>query len=139
MTDETHFVDTNLFLRYITNDLPDQADATERLFRRAEAGELRLVISVMVIAEVVWVLESYYDFPRGAIKEAIKAIIATPGLDVEQDEILLQGVVWYAEKKVDFIDAYHVAWMLRNDLTTIETFDENHFNRFDHINVMVPR
>jgi predicted nucleic acid-binding protein len=35
MKPERVFADTNLFLRYLTNDVPDQADAVERLLRRA--------------------------------------------------------------------------------------------------------
>lgn len=35
---ERVFLDTNVFLRYLTNDVPKRADAVERLLRRAGAG-----------------------------------------------------------------------------------------------------
>lgn len=47
------FVDTNVFLRFLTNDVPEQAAAVEALFRRAAAGEVRLVTNTMVVAEIV--------------------------------------------------------------------------------------
>ncbi|MGQ9849984.1 MAG: hypothetical protein ACUVSU_08040 [Aggregatilineaceae bacterium] len=50
---ETLFADTNLFLRYLTNDVPEQADAVERLLRRAAAGELRLMTSALVVGEII--------------------------------------------------------------------------------------
>ena len=50
---ERLFLDTNLFLRFLTNDVPAQADAVERLLRRAAAGEVQLVTSSLVIAEIV--------------------------------------------------------------------------------------
>ncbi len=40
MNPERLFADTNLFLRYLTNDIPQQADAVETLLRRAAAGEV---------------------------------------------------------------------------------------------------
>ena len=59
MKPERVFADTNLFLRYLTDDVPEQADAVERLFRRAAAGEMALVTNGLVIAEIVWTLESF--------------------------------------------------------------------------------
>ncbi len=138
MQPEHAFADTNLFLRYLTNDVPEQADAVERLLDRAAAGELTLVTSVMVIAEVVWTLERFYGLSKDAIQEKVLAILNTPGLDVEQPNLVLQAVIWYAEKNVDFIDAYHAAWMPTRGLSDIRTFDERHFRRFAHLTVVVP-
>ncbi|MBV5339042.1 MAG: PIN domain-containing protein, partial [Deltaproteobacteria bacterium] len=52
------FVDTNLFIRYLTNDDSAKADKVEKLLDDAAAGSLKLVTTEMVIAEIVWVLES---------------------------------------------------------------------------------
>ena len=57
---KTCFVDTNLFIRYFTNDDPHKADRVERLLEQARTGTIRLITADMVIAEVVWVLESAY-------------------------------------------------------------------------------
>ena len=43
MEPERCFIDTNLFLRYLTNDVPDQADAVEDLLNKAADGEIRLI------------------------------------------------------------------------------------------------
>ena len=51
---ESVFADTNLFLRHLTNDVPEQADAVEGLLQKAAAGELVLVSNSMVVAEIVW-------------------------------------------------------------------------------------
>ena len=54
------FVDANLFLRYLTNDVPEQADAVEKLLDQAEAGEVALVTNNFVMAELGWVLSPFY-------------------------------------------------------------------------------
>lgn len=138
MAVEHVFADTNLFLRYLTNDVPEQAEAFEKLLKRAASEELLLVTNSLVIAEIVWTLESYYQLPRADIQANVLAILNTPGLEVVDDEILLQAAIWYAEKNVDFIDAFNAAWLLQRGMTTASTFDQKHFNRFEGITVFVP-
>ena len=134
---ERVFADTNLFLRYLTNDVPEQADVVERLLRRAASGEVTLVINSMVIAEIVWTLESFYGLPRDKVGDDIMAIMNTPCLEVADQDILLQAVSWYAEKNVDFIDAYSAAWLLAQGMEAIYTFDRKHFERLDRIRIRV--
>ena len=137
MTEFT-FVDTNLFLRYLTNDLPDQADAVERLLVRASQHEEHLITSAMVIAEIVWTLERFYKRERHEIKDKILSMLNTPGLVVEHADLVLQAIVWYEEKNVDYIDAYNAAWMLHHAVDTIYTFDQKHFRRFTGLSAVVP-
>ncbi len=136
---ETLFADTNLFLRYLTNDVPEQADAVERLLHRAAAAEgLVLVTNALVVAEIVWTLDSYYGVGRDAIREMVLALLNTAGLQVDGRDLLLQAITTYAERNVDFIDAYNGAWMLAQEITTACTFDRKHFARLDGIRVQVP-
>ncbi len=138
MNPERVFVDTNLFLRYLTNDIPEQADAVEELLRQAVDGKVMLVTSSLVIAEIVWVLESFYQQRREQIKQHILAILNTPGLEVAETEMLLAGIVWYAEKNVDFIDACNAVWALLHGVETVCTFDRRHFARLEGITVRGP-
>ncbi len=138
MRGETIFVDTNLFLRYLTNDVPAQADAVEMLLHRAAAGELQLVTSSLVVAEIVWTLESFYRLPRGQVRDHVLAILNTPGLAVDEADILVQAALWFEEKNIDFIDAYNAAWMLAHDLHHVATFDRKHFARLEGLSVFVP-
>ena len=66
------------------------------------------------------------------------ALLNTPGLAVEDDELALQAAVWYAEKNVDFIDAYNAAWLRGQGIAAVYTFDQRHFRRFDHLDVRLP-
>jgi uncharacterized protein len=135
---ERIFADTNLFLRYLTNDVPAQADAVERLLQRAAAGEIVLVVNSLVIAEIVWTLESHYGLARESIKNMVLAILNTPGLEAAEGDLLLQAVFWYADKNVDFIDAFNGGWLLDRGLTNVYTFDQKHFSRLEGIGVRVP-
>jgi predicted nucleic-acid-binding protein len=138
MNPERVFADTNLFLRYLTNDIPAQAEAVEQLLHRASGGELVLVINSLVIAEIVWTLESYYGLARESIKDKVLAILNTPGLDAAEEDLLLEAIFRYADKNIDFIDAYNAAWLLAQGLTTTYTFDRKHFSRVEGVRVQVP-
>lgn len=139
MKPERVFADTNLFLRYLTNDVPAQADAVEALLRRAAAGELILVTNSMVIAEIVWTLESFYKLSRDAVQEKVLAILNTPGLEVADADLILQSISDYVEHHVDFIDAYNGAWLVAQGLTTAYTFDKAHFARLSGVTAIVPQ
>lgn len=135
---ERAFIDTNLFLRYLTNDIPEQADAVEGLLGRAEVGEVRLVTNRLVMAEVVWTLESFYKKSKAEVRDAVLAILNTPGLNVEAHDQLLQAAIWYAEKNVDFIDACIAAQLFDEGPDSIYTFNRKHFGRFPHLQVSEP-
>jgi predicted nucleic acid-binding protein len=135
---ERVFADTNVFLRYLTNDIPAQADAVEALLRRASDGEIILLINSLVIAEIVWTLESYYGLARASIKEKILAILNTPGIETAEGDLLLQAIFWDADKNIDFVDAFNAAWMMAEGLETTYTFDPKHFSRIEGIRVQVP-
>lgn len=132
------FADTNLFLRYLTNDVPAQADAVEALLRRAAAQEITLVTNSLVIAEIVWTLESFYKLPRAAIQEKVFAILNTPGLEVADADLVLQGINEYVENRADFIDAYNTAWLLAHGATAAHTFSPARFAQIPGLTVVAP-
>lgn len=138
MNPERIFADTNLFLRYLTNDVPAQADAVEQLLQRASAREIVLVINSLVIAEIVWTLESYYGLARDSVKEKVLAILNTSGLEVVEGDLIVQAISWYADKGVDFIDAFNAAWLVKQGLTGIYTFDSKDFSRLEGIRIQIP-
>ena len=126
---EPEFVDTNVFLRYLTNDVPRQADAVERLLKSAAEGGKDLVISVVVVSEIIWTLESFYEQTRQDIRDKIFAILNTAGLTVQDSDLVLKAVSDYADLNVDFADAYNAAWAIREGMHVVHTFDKRHFDR----------
>jgi predicted nucleic-acid-binding protein len=134
MSPERAFINTNLFLRFLTNDVPEQADAVERLLQRAGVGEIELVTNSQVIAEIVWTLESFYGLAPEDIKTKVMAILATPGVEVDDSSLVLQAIADYAEYNVDYavafsfspdqITPYVRAWSRMEAIPTIRVFFE---------------
>ena len=128
----TPFVDTNLFIRYLTEDDPVQTDAVESLFIKVKEGKETVQTSVLVIVEIGWVLESIFKKSRDEIKEMIQKIINTQNLMVENRDILLQGLEIYSQKNIDFVDAYHAVFLKSTGEKIIYSFDQD-FDKIEWI------
>jgi predicted nucleic-acid-binding protein len=129
----TCFVDTNLFIRYLTNDDPAKAERAESLLRDAAAGKVRLVTAEMVIAEVVWVLESSYGLKSSDVAPLVRGILATSGLDVLNAPLVARALEHYESRKIDFIDGYIAAVMEKQGITELYSFDRKHVSRIQSI------
>ncbi|MHB8909013.1 MAG: PIN domain-containing protein [Syntrophales bacterium] len=135
---KTCFVDTNLFIRYLTNDDSEKADRVEALLTKAADGRIKLVTAELVLAEVVWVLESAYGLKPVEITPMIRAILATPGLEVVNGTLVSRALDLYEGRRVDFIDGYIAALMEKLSITEIYSFDRKHLSRLDDLNRVEP-
>jgi predicted nucleic acid-binding protein len=132
------FIDTNLFIRYLTNDDPQKADRVERLLDQAVKGDIKLITAEIVLAEVVWVLESYYNLEKTRIAEMLKAILSTTGLEVLNGRIVESALQYYSLQNIDFVDAYIVALMNKHKIAGIYSFDKKHLNRIAYVTRLEP-
>jgi predicted nucleic-acid-binding protein len=130
------FVDTNIFLRYLINDNQAISDKIERTFKKASLGEILLITNSLVIIEIIFVLESYYDKSKKEIETAILKIMNTNGLEVKDSDIVLDALNFYVSKNIDFVDAYNAFFMKEYSLTDILTLDKKHFSRIDWLNIV---
>lgn len=135
---ERLFVDTNVFLRFLTRDDPGKADQARALFQNAVAGRLTLVTSLLVVAEIIWTLESFYGLDKPDIAAKVETILNTPNLECPEAELILRSLDLYATKNVDFIDAYHAFLLKSQGLTRIVTYDRKHFKRVDGLEIVEP-
>ena len=139
MTDLKHAViDTNILVRYLTEDDPSKANDVKRLLLAAAQGGIRLLIPSVVIAELVWVLQSFYKLDRGEIVPLLTAILHTRGVEVSDKAIVSDAIAMYGDGPIDFIDAWVVAYAKEVDARTIYTFDRKHFKGIDGIEMTHP-
>lgn len=134
----TCFIDTNLLIRYLTNDDPKKADRVDQLLEKAANGKIKLMTAEIVLAEVVWVLESFYHLEKTRIAEMLKAILSTPGLEVLNGRMVENALPYYSLQNVDFVDAYIVALMQKQNITGIYSFDKKHLDRIMHVTRLEP-
>jgi len=131
--DDPIFVDTNVFLRFFIRDVESFYQKAKDLFEKAESSQLKIETSDLVIAEIVWVLESYYDFSRSEIKEVVETILETKNLKVANHSRVKEAVDLYSTGKMDFIDAYNIAYIKAKDFKKVATFDVKHFKNIEGV------
>jgi predicted nucleic acid-binding protein len=134
---KTALVDANVILRFITKDPPEMADAARNLFNQAEAGEIGLIILMITVAEVVWFLESFYNYPKIQVAETFGAFLRCDGLQVEQANLIQEALSLYQRNNLDFADALMASSALRKGPLSIFSFDR-HFDRVAGIERLEP-
>jgi len=120
---ESKFIDTNVFLRYLTKDGLSKYERCREMFKRALEGRIAISTSGMVIAELIWTLQSYYKVPKVEVIEKISVILGTENLFIPDKDVLADALVLYARKNIDFIDAYNAVIMKYQGLREIYSYD----------------
>jgi len=126
-------VDTNLIVRHLVQDHEKHAKAAGRLFEACDRGDLVIVVLPAVLAECVFVLESFYDQPRGDIASALGTLISSPGVEISEAAIHLDALDRYRETKVHFVDCL-IAATASAENTPVATFDQD-FRRFADVRI----
>jgi predicted nucleic acid-binding protein len=91
----SEFVDANIVNWLLTSDDPRKAERCLALFQRAQRGEVTLVTSESIIAEITFVLSSKatYGIARGMVAAALRPVLANPGLKVAHKRSIFRAVM----------------------------------------------
>jgi predicted nucleic acid-binding protein len=116
----TAVVDTNVLIRHLTGDPPGQAARATRLLAEAD----QLLLPDPIVAEVVYVLESFYEVPRPRVAELVRAMVAFPAIEVADEPLLLRALEVYEVHRLDFADAYLVAQAEASGINAVASFDK---------------
>src|SRR5947209_14567384 len=101
------FLDTNIFLRYLTRDDAQKAAACYALFQRVKQGQETLLTSETVIAEVIYVLSSpaHYNLSHEEIGTRLHPLLTLRGLKFPKKKACLKALALYAQQPtIDFED-----------------------------------
>ena len=122
-------LDTNVLIRYLTRDNPEQAEAARALLQGLTTNGPGFICREVVI-EVVWVLERSYRFSRERIANIVVELVATDTLVIEDDNDVAQAAAAYREGSADFSDLMILAAANRVGAQPLYTFDRR-FARLD--------
>ena len=114
------FVDTNILVRHLTADPPEMAQLATRFL----ASERDLLLADLIVAETIYVLESFYEAPRGQVAEAIRSLIALDSIMCVDPALLLRAIELYEIDRLDFAEAYLVASAESTEVYRVASFDK---------------
>lgn len=123
------WVDANVLLRFLTGDPPELAGRASGLLEEAERGGVPLRVHSVVVAETVWVLQSFYGYSKGEISGTLAPLLEHPALRVEGAGTVIRALEAMASTNVDFADAL-LAATARSRGEGVASFDKD-FRKLD--------
>ncbi len=97
-----NLIDTNLIIRFLVNDNPQKVSRVEKLLRDKNN---RNILLDTVVAEIVWVLNSYYSLDKKEIVEKLRALIHVDSIECNAF-LLNRSLTLWEENNISYIDAY---------------------------------
>lgn len=97
-------VDTNILVRYITNDNKEQALLATTLLDRYIGKEKSIFINNIVLCELVWVLVRGYKYQKEDIIKTLKLLLSSVEFEFENHELAFLAVIEYEKAEADFSD-----------------------------------
>lgn len=86
------------------------------------SGE-RLLLTDLVLAECVYVLESFYEVPPPRVAELMRAILVLPTIETLDPASLLRSLEVHEHDRIDFAEAHLVAQAESTGVSEILSFD----------------
>jgi predicted nucleic-acid-binding protein len=99
-------LDTNVLVRYLTQDDRKQSKLAEKEIEKALSSGEKLMIQPIVICELVWVLESAYDYHKSEILTVLDQIMRTAQFEIIDKDAVWRALNDFYESKGDFADYY---------------------------------
>lgn len=116
-------LDTNVLVRYLTQDDAAQAVLATRLVE-SMSKEQPGFVSLLVLVELVWVLESCYSADGDKIATVVETMLRTDGLVVARAKVVWQALRQFRRKAGDFADTLIAQLAQDAGCTSVQTFDK---------------
>jgi predicted nucleic-acid-binding protein len=128
-------IDTNVILRFFLEDDEKQFPGACEFIQALEAGNDAALLTEMVFAEVVWVLQKVYAVPRSEIALKFSRIIQGLGIKtITSKAVFIEALKIYAGTAIDIQDVF-LSVLAQNHSCTVVTFNKKDFKKLGCENI----
>jgi predicted nucleic acid-binding protein len=113
------FLDTNIPVRHLTGDPPAQARRATAFLRQSQ----ELILVDLIFAELIYVLESYYERPKVEVAKLARSLLAMDYIVTADHDVLLRSLDLYEHEKLDYGEAYLAAVAETTGIEKVASFD----------------
>lgn len=118
------YADTNVFVALLVGPDHPSHDAALGIFHRVAEGRLALIVSPIVVAEIVYVTRSLFEWSRREVADRLTSFLEADGLVVSERTVVLDALGLYGKhRRLDFADAYLAAAALAVGPAAVASFD----------------
>lgn len=128
-------VDTNVLARLFVNDVPSQHQAALQFFGQRSKDDPAYV-SLLVVAEFVWLLKAQYDYSKDSIRLALASLLDSPDIHLQDRDLVAEAVAQSSQPKVDLIDVLIVGLARQQRCPSVVTFDRNAAKRISGMDLL---
>ncbi len=117
-------IDTNVLARYLLQDDAKQSSHATRFIEKECTPSAPAFINAVVLCELVWVLETAYEYAREEIAPVLEKILRTRQFHIHEPNIIWQALHGYKNTSVGFADHYINHLNASHDCDYTITFDK---------------
>jgi predicted nucleic-acid-binding protein len=118
-------LDTNILVRYVTQDDPVQAPLATGFIEKNCSAESPGFINHIVLCELIWVLKRCYKVNQDQALQVIEQILRTAQLQVQEPQIVWKALKQAQKDKADFADFLSTQINLASGCEETVTFDRD--------------
>jgi predicted nucleic-acid-binding protein len=116
--------DTNVVLRYLLKDVPDQYGRAEKFFEDVRTGKAKAVILESVLVECVYILLKFYKVPKRQVAESLIGLLQYKGMANRDKADLVAALQTFAQQSIDIVDCVLLA-KARHGTGRLLSFDKD--------------
>lgn len=115
-------LDTNILTRFFLADHPTLSLKAKDIFLRAQKGEIRIYLDEVVVAEIVWLLSSFYKLEKEKIAQQLLELVSQTWVINPRKKLIMQTLEFYSKSNLHYIDCwiYSVSREISGKLTTFD-------------------
>ncbi|HEY4495645.1 MAG TPA: PIN domain-containing protein [Candidatus Paceibacterota bacterium] len=132
------FLDANIFIRFLTKDDRKKAEDVRKLFELIESGRIKAQTHIIVLAEIVWTLHSFFKVKKETIAEYITLLFDLKNLAINDEKIISRAIETFKNRNIDFIDAFCASLATEHQIKYICSYDRD-FDKIKDIKRIEPR
>jgi predicted nucleic-acid-binding protein len=121
-------LDTNVYISFLVDRNKEQREIAANFFKQLENREIKIFLPSLILAEIVYILDGLYEFPKIQIADTLSSILSEENLISEHKDILLTALDIFRSSSLDFADCYLLAFK-ENENYTLITFDKKLKNK----------
>lgn len=119
---QVRLIDANVLIRFLLHDHVTLSPKARGIIQKAEQGEISIYLDEVVVAEVVWVLSSFYKMNHSVIGERLITLVAQPWVANRRKKLILASLETYRTTAFDYIDSWLVV-VSHHSRMPLVTFD----------------
>ena len=116
-------LDTNVVLRLLLNDDPDQRRRAALAMAQAKKSDITVTVTLTVVLELEWVLRSSAKMSKAQILSIFNLLLASYDIEIDNEKVLEQALHIYDGSAADFAECLFLAQYQRMGCDTMLTFD----------------